>query len=72
MLKMNHELTAKWHELDKVQVGLKDVVVLRPDLRVADGYIQYSTDSGSTWQNLIALAELKGADGSNRPRTRTR
>ena len=64
MLKMNHELTAKWHELDKVQVGLKDVVVLRPDLRVADGYIQYSTDSGSTWQNLIALAELKGADGS--------
>ena len=34
------------------------------DLRVADGYIQYSTDSGSTWQNLIAVAELKGADGS--------
>ena len=31
------------------------------NLRVADGYIQYSTDSGSTWQNLIALAELKGA-----------
>ena len=64
MLKMNHELTAKWHELDKVRVGLKDVVVFRPDLRVADGYIQYSTDSGSTWQNLIAVAELKGADGS--------
>ena len=61
---MNHELTAKWHELDKVRVGLKDVVVFRPDLRVADGYIQYSTDSGSTWQNLIAVAELKGADGS--------
>ena len=33
----------------------------RMALRVADGYIQYSTDSGSTWQNLIALAELKGA-----------
>ena len=63
MLKMNHELTAKWHELDKVRVGLKDVVVLRPDLRVADGYIQYSTDGGSTWQNIIAVAELKGADG---------
>ena len=31
-MKMNHELTAKWHELDKVRVGLKDVVVLRPDL----------------------------------------
>ena len=25
------------------------------DLRVADGYIQYSTDGGSTWQNLIAV-----------------
>lgn len=61
---MDNIMTAKWHELDKVQVGLKDVVVLRPDLRVADGYIQYSTDSGSTWQNLIAVAELKGADGS--------
>ena len=62
-MKMNHELTAKWHELGKVQVGLKDVVVLRPDIRVADGYIQYSTDGGSTWTNLIAVADLKGADG---------
>lgn len=34
------------------------------DLRVADGYIQYSTDSGSTWANLIAVADLKGADGA--------
>lgn len=33
------------------------------DLRVADGYVQYSTDGGSTWQNLIAVADLKGADG---------
>ena len=33
-------------------------------LRVADGYIQYSTDSGSTWTNLIAVADLKGADGA--------
>ena len=32
-------------------------------LRVADGYIQYSTDGGSTWTNLIAMADLKGADG---------
>ena len=32
-------------------------------LRVADGYIQYSTDSGSTWTNLIAVADLKGAKG---------
>ena len=33
------------------------------DLRVSDGYIQYSTNSGSTWTNLIAVADLKGADG---------
>ncbi len=33
------------------------------DLRVADGYIQYSTDSGSTWQNLISVADLKGPKG---------
>lgn len=33
-------------------------------LRVADGYIQYSTDSGSTWQNLIAVADLKGGKGA--------
>mgnify|MGYP002732846957 CR=1 FL=1 len=38
------------------------------DLRVADGYIQYSTDSGSTWTNLIAVADLKGADGSQGPK----
>lgn len=34
------------------------------DLRVADGYIQYSTDGGSTWQNLITVSELKGTDGA--------
>ena len=34
------------------------------DLRVSDGYIQYSTDGGSTWTNLIAVADLKGADGA--------
>ena len=33
------------------------------DMRVADGYVQYSTDSGVTWTNLIAVAELKGAKG---------
>lgn len=33
------------------------------DLRVTDGYIQYSHDGGSTWTNLIAVAELKGAKG---------
>lgn len=34
------------------------------DLRVAGGYIQYSTDSGSTWKNLIAMADIKGAKGA--------
>lgn len=34
------------------------------DLRVADGYIQYSNDGGTTWENLIALADLKGDDGA--------
>lgn len=33
------------------------------DLRVADGYIQYSNDGGETWENLIALADLKGEKG---------
>ena len=34
------------------------------DMRVADGYIQYSNDGGATWENLIAIADLKGADGT--------
>lgn len=33
------------------------------DLRTADGYIQYSNDGGETWENLIALADLKGEKG---------
>ena len=34
-------------------------------MRTDGGYIQYSTDDGSTWENLIALAELKGEPGEN-------
>ena len=34
------------------------------DMRVSDGYIQYSNDDGMTWENLIAVADLKGADGT--------
>ena len=33
------------------------------DMRVADGYIQYSNDGGATWENLIVLADLKGEKG---------
>ena len=32
-------------------------------MRVSGGYIQYSADSGGTWQNIIAVSELKGAKG---------
>ena len=38
------------------------------ELRVAGGYIQYSTDGGNTWQNLIAVADLKGAPGPQGPK----
>ena len=33
-------------------------------MRVDGGYIQYSTDDGKTWINLIAEADLKGDPGS--------
>lgn len=36
-------------------------------LRVADGYIQYSTDGGRTWQSLISVADLKGDKGDPGP-----
>ena len=32
-------------------------------MRVNGGYIQYSTDNGNTWNNLIAEADLKGDKG---------
>ena len=32
-------------------------------MRVEGGYIQYSTDNGKTWVNLIAEADLKGGKG---------
>lgn len=34
-------------------------------MRVDGGYIQYSTDDGQTWVNLIAEADLKGDKGAN-------
>ncbi|MBQ4558048.1 MAG: leucine-rich repeat protein [Clostridia bacterium] len=33
------------------------------DIRVKDGYIQWS-DNGKTWENVIAIEELKGSSGS--------
>ena len=32
-------------------------------MQVADGYIQYSSDGGKSWNNLIAMAELIGPAG---------
>ena len=34
-------------------------------MRVDGGYIQYSTDEGKTWVNLIAKADLKGDKGAD-------
>lgn len=34
-------------------------------MRVANGYIQYSTDDGESWENLIAVADLKGDPGED-------
>lgn len=33
-------------------------------MRVDGGYVQYSTDNGKTWVNLIAEADLKGGPGA--------
>lgn len=35
------------------------------EMQVSGGYIQYSTDGGETWENLIAIADLKGKDGED-------
>ena len=32
-------------------------------MQVAEGYIQYSTDGGTTWRNLIAMKDLIGKEG---------
>lgn len=68
-------LRAEIGDLSALQTDAKDTLVAAineaaasggsesMDLCVADGYIQYSTDGGSTWTNLIAVAELKGGKG---------
>lgn len=33
------------------------------ELRISDGYIQWST--GDTWNNLLSIAELQGSDGQD-------
>lgn len=54
-----NNLVAAINEAAKIGSGGAGTI----DLRTADGYIQYSNDGGATWENLIALADLKGEKG---------
>lgn len=57
------DLTTGAH--DTLVAAINEVALMggRMSLRMADGYIQYSTDGGSTWTNLIAVSDLKGGKG---------
>lgn len=65
---MDHELTAKWHELDKIQIGLKDAVVLQPDLSAIQSQIGDLADlTTEAKDNLVAAineAAQSGGSGS--------
>ena len=57
--KAKETLVAAINEAARTGSGGAGSITMRTD----GGYIQYSTDNGSTWENLIALAELKGEPG---------
>lgn len=57
--KAKETLVAAINEAARTGSGGAGSITMRTD----GGYIQYSTDDGSTWANLIALAELKGEPG---------
>lgn len=57
--KAKETLVAAINEAARTGSGGAGSITMRTD----GGYIQYSTDDGSTWENLIALAELKGEPG---------
>ena len=59
--KAKETLVAAINEAARTGSGVAGSITMRTD----GGYIQYSTDDGSTWKNLIALAELKGEPGQN-------
>ena len=59
--KAKETLVAAINEAARTGSGGAGSITMRTD----GGYIQYSTDNGSTWENLIALAELKGEPGQN-------
>ena len=52
---------------DDIKQAVEDYLSANPiaaaSMRVEAGYIQYSTDDGKTWVNLIAEADLKGDKG---------
>lgn len=55
------DLTTEAH--DTLVAAINEAARTGGSFRVAGGYIQYSRDGGMTWTNLIAVADLKGADG---------
>lgn len=57
--KAKETLVAAINEAARTGSGGAGSITMRTD----GGYIQYSTDDGSTWKNLIALSELKGEPG---------
>lgn len=57
--KAKETLVAAINEAARTGSGGAGSITMRTD----GGYIQYSTDDGSTWENLVALAELKGEPG---------
>lgn len=57
--KAKETLVAAINEAARTGSGGAGSITMRTD----GGYIQYSTDDGSTWENLIALADLKGEPG---------
>lgn len=59
--KAKETLVAAINEAARTGSGGAGSITMRTD----GGYIQYSTDDGSTWENLIALDELKGETGKN-------
>ena len=59
--KAKETLVAAINEAARTGSGGAGSITMRTD----GGYIQYSTDNGSTWENLIALSELKGEPGQN-------
>ena len=61
--------------LDHIEEGIYQVSIVQPEkgdpgkdgvtpqFRVADNYIQVSTDNGGSWSNLVPLASITGPQG---------